>query len=232
MLNLGIITSLVVFTSLYRISCVYILISNIYLYKCRNEKRYDITPSSIDTLKKSKNLKFYKYFGGIYKISVSYRPRKSVTEDGVSAFLTKRRCVWVSSIATLEEVSRYSRSQRRPKATKTQTHRVPLFFSEKVSVARIFSVQYLSVSYIARGCPFHIRIGESSQNSKYTITSDTSFIAAAFILGLSIILRCVRFMDYISFIHKTMCYILHWHFTSDFVQRNKIKIVVEQKLLL
>lgn len=142
MLNLGIITSLVILTSLYRIFpvCIYWYLISIYTYKCRNEKRYDITPSLIDTLKESKNLKFYKYFGGIYKISASYHSRKSVAEDGVSASLTKRRRVWVSSMATLEEVSRYSRSQRRPKATKTQTHRVPLFFSEKVSVARIFNI--------------------------------------------------------------------------------------------
>lgn len=52
------------------------------------------------------------------------------------------------------------------------------------SFARIFSVQYLNVSYIARGCPFHIRIGESSQNNKYTVTSDIGFIAATFILCL------------------------------------------------
>jgi len=36
--------------------------------------------------------------------------------------LWKRRRIWVSSM--VEEVSRYSRSQRRPRGTKTQTHRV------------------------------------------------------------------------------------------------------------
>lgn len=125
---------------------------------------------------------------------------------------------------------------------------IQLFLSKEVFVARIFSVQYLNVSYIARGCPFRIHIGESSQNSKYAITSDVGFISArrrgsgggGFILDLQYYDVSVLWVIFtkpdlpwqsnISSIHKTVCYISHRYFTYDFVQRetqNKIKIVVD-----
>lgn len=104
-----------------------------------------------------------------------YHPRKSVAECKCISYKTRMSFL-------------YSRPRRsfkifeEPKALEsyenTNASGIPLFLSEEVSVARIFSVQYLSVSYIAPGCPFRIRIGESSQNSKYSITLDAGFITA------------------------------------------------------
>lgn len=61
--------------------------------------------------------------------------------------------------------------ERVPDAAKTQTHRGNRSpFPWKFPLREFAGVQYLSVFYIARGCPFHTRTGESSQNSEYTVT--------------------------------------------------------------
>lgn len=77
--------------------------------------------------------------------------------------------------------------------TKTQTHWV--LSSRENSCCRNFECSNLNVFYVARKRPFHTRIGESSQNGKYTVTSFIAMVFISSLCGHNIgTLRCPRFM--------------------------------------
>jgi len=109
---------------------------------------------------------------------IGYHRRKSIGKGGIRAHLAG----WPNFLGRSRRFS--TCPPYNAKATKTQTHigdtsdspcSPPPRFLTRVSP----SVQYLSVSverFITWECPLYARIGESSQNNKYTVTSDTGVL--------------------------------------------------------